>query len=670
MIALTYKSQPVTLPPGFRISWELEDNLFDFEVMGEGISWPITIVRDGSEGIFLFAGDVDTADNLFQIYDGFAITVDGSVWWEVSLDLKEADDYYYQGVLTTVNSVFFDNKDKKIGEIITATIAMPNESFAAFKTRWNTPADSVMRFPLINFRDEQVRFEYDVPMVGIVQFSADLANSSEFYLLPVFKWIWIIQQAIEAIGMSMLDEVVDESNDFARRIILYSNRVIDQRGNPNDGNVNFDDIDNLLQVSKHVPDLTLRELIRDYSLYACCRAVITQEGQLKLISIERTIDQPAAVDINIYDPNIPTVKNDIRNIGIDYSVEEIKALPESGYRGAVNDLAAMDALSSPAAGEYVFVREFNRFYQFYELSTVISRRFLSHPFHSFEADKTFNPSVQPVTKDRYTSYKYDSIELVNSSGFVRVNAQTVAAIGDEVNFLNEGENEAEFDPYGKKGVVTSTGAGFFVTDIVYSDAIVPVPKARNRVGFIKKLIRFRIDTATFGITYRNRKAKEARENIPELEYSESASRLIIRKQKATLFAVVDYAVSYPELGQAVTGFKGSVAIWHSMVDGYDSNPYASAWSDPWDQEGNEIGTVSFNTTGPATIFTTIWQRTITFLRLTRLLRISTSESSDKLSTIYDIKKIRGINFSAIFARLRCEITENGIENQEIEAWRN
>jgi hypothetical protein len=625
-------------------------------------------VRDGSEGIFLFAGDVDTADNLFQTYDGFAITVDGHIWWEVSLELTEADEDYYQGNLTTVNSAFFENKDRKIGEIVTATLDMPNESFTAFKTRWNDPADSVMRFPKLNFYSERVNFQFDVPFVGVINFSTPLANNTEFFLVPTFKWIWIIKQCLNEIGVTVVDNVIDLSNDFVKRLLLASNRTIDQRANPNDGNVDFTQIGNRLKVSDFLPEITLSQLIKDFCLYANCRLSLKSDGSIELTSIQRLIDQPVSKQIKTYDPNISIMQTENQTIGIDYQMDDgLDELPETGYRGEYNTLAAFKAISSPQNGDYGFVKEFNRFYIYVQRNTQLTVRFLSHPYQPFTGDYTYTPQIKPVTKDRYTYDFYSEAEMVEQSGKIRVLGEFIASVGMKVYFLLEKQNDSEFDPYGIAGTITDIGTGYIDTDIDYEGKAIFRTVKKPKLSYDKAIVEIakNIGRAVVGKKTNRRDKKEIIQDPKDID-----SKIIIAFEHPTLFAVINNAIHYPELGQVNKSFAGAALLWHGNINGYDSNPHGSAWADPWDQTGSEIGTVSFNTTGPVTIFNTIIERMVSFMQNTRLFRIRANETEQTIRTIYDVKKLRGLNFTGIFARFRCEITEQGLENQEIEVWRN
>jgi hypothetical protein len=156
MIGLLYKGQPVLLYPDTTIDFEVEDDFLDFDNIGRAYSWPISLPREGNEWIFRHAGDADTQDNLFKTWDGFQITVDGNVWWDVSLDLDDADQTSYSGMLTNVNEKFFSAKDKKLRDLITGEVVLPAGDYISVIRSINELEVSDIRFPWIHFYGTRV----------------------------------------------------------------------------------------------------------------------------------------------------------------------------------------------------------------------------------------------------------------------------------------------------------------------------------------------------------------------------------------------------------------------------------------------------------------------------------------------------------------------------------
>jgi hypothetical protein len=615
---LSYKGKPVTLLPGTSINWEIQDDLFDFDNIGQGYSWPITIPREGNEHIFFFAGDPDNPDQLLKTWDGFAITFSGNVWWQVSFELTESDGYYYQGNLTSINSKFFENKDKSIRELITATFDnTATETNTMGKV--NALAESNYRFPLMHL----FGLKFQTNLDDIFTFPAlPLANDLDYYCIPVFSFIYIVEQALAGVGFTFEDHFSEyDSNGVnnLRNLLLVNNRVIDTWSAVHD-------------VSKYIPDMTLTDLLNDLAIVSGASVMIPDYGDnvLQLRSMARDVNRSA--EKIAADPNVKVTKSDVVNLKLSFDLSNDDLLKdntvdklEGTYRGEFDTSTDWDVLPGPVLDDYGFIRSLNAYYRVTKPGDSLISEFYSLPFQEYQTGeenvKERKLKLLPCAKDRY-SYETitDRLNIENSSGKVKIiGFSNVPLISQDIFF------QATY-----KGQKVGT-TGYISIDSVGSDFVV-----------INK-------------TY----TVEAR-----------VDELIVRTDENYFFPVISGEPHWPEGGQKNEGFTGRLILWHGMQDTIDDvSTYAYASSDPYFDDGSTLGSLSLSFTAPEhNIVDKVWQPIINLLSSARIIKLKTHLSPKAITDLVRQKVGSYVNQRFRFKRFRGKMSDRGMEDQEIEGW--
>lgn len=741
MIGLLYKGQPVLLYPDTTIDFEVEDDFLDFDNIGRAYSWPISLPREGNEWIFRHAGDADTQDNLFKTWDHFQITVDGNVWWDVSLDLDDADQTSYSGMLTNVNEKFFAAKDKKLRELITGQVTLASGDYVSVIQAINELKVSDIRFPWIHFygtrvlkpdddytgqsdttdtstpitegttteiinltvsntanyrveltlhatsistddllyfkvngvlkklRSPQTTTTPQTILIGSFDLSAgdvltveyennvdgsgtvtvgtsttltitsndrgpyQLINSSELALIPTFRAGYILDLVLRSIGMQYSNTATDydEGYDPLDQLLLIHNR--------------FKEYDlsagAVISIADHVPDMTLIELIRDLSIYTCASPFIHSDNRtLELRSMNRDLSTDfIRTEFVDYDPNVRiqrAASNHLRlsfDLANDTRVEERTAEVLTGnYRGEFATMSDWIAVSTPAAGDYGFIKSLGQYHRVVEtINGTLVNAFYSYPLQQYEsgADNVLEltPKLLPVTKDLYYYHKITgTFTLTNDGGSVKI-----TGFGNWADFPDDGDT-IQIVESGSEPVYT--GGGFATIS--------------------------NINTSTREITV-------------VITYTEDsqAGEIIIRKNANAAIPIIGDQPHWPEGEQDAEGFGGRIAMWHGMkptADGADTYPMASA--DSYDHSGTSISKYNLYWTGPQpNLVSTRWSKVIQFIRQARYLTIRSYEPIERVLEMYRRKKARLTSGSIRFKRFRATLSQRGIRDQEIEGWR-
>jgi len=632
-LELRYKNKPIGLLPGTSTEWVLEDDILDFERIGQGVSWPIRIPWSGNDHLpFAHAADPDQFENLFQTYDGFTISVDGYVWFEVSFALNDADSDFANGQLTSVNSTFVENKDKSIRELISATIPFSAGNYDTIIKATNELDDSVIRFPYLHFWGKRWLIDPGLSDLSIYE----IANLGNGMIIPGFQIIYLLRQALEEMGMQLRNRFSDHSGgkDFFSQLYIIHNRVKEF-----DFSQDFE-----IVVKDHIPDLTLSDLIRDLAIYSGSSVHIpSNQDTVEIRSIAKdTQPRNIKTTLSLYEENMRVQKSLLSNLKFSWKMSDDEQLEaqtvkqlEGNYLGEFNTLVDWAAgYGSYVAEDYGFIKSLGFYRKIVQnKSGILVDVFYSYPFQGYssgeEKQKELTPSLLPVQKDRYRYRELESnFEIVNNgSGNVRItgnfgNWTDWAGADDYIKFVEDGEDPI-YDTIAEYHPIQSYDYGAGYVDLF--------------VGYVSDV---------------------------------SLERIIIRKELNYYLPVISGGPHWPEGDQNNEDFPGRVLIYHGMqptIDGLATYPYASA--DCYDKDGAQIAKMNLTFAGPTpNLVHDVWQPILSFLNKARYITLRTYESADKLLDVYRQKRAKFLRGAFRFKRLRARLGENGVEDQELEGW--
>ncbi len=633
-VGLQYQGKQLVLDPNFSIRWEVQDDLFEFDRLGQAYSWTISIPIKGNEAIFNYASDAASAKNRFKTYEGFVVTIGGNAWWNCNFDLikTSADGKYYNGALTTVSSAFYDKKSSKIADLITEEIPVADDSYANVIESINNLTDSNIRFPYVHFHNDNTT----MPIAGdaILNINADfknepVVNRSAYFLMPAFKLSWLVKLCLTGIGLKV---VLDNTDKELDNLIVMSNRLIDQQKNPLGLQTYFANINNQLQVSKYVPDITLSELVKDYMFYTG-KNVTIEDDTIIFTQLERMVRKSGAyTDLGSkYSSMILPRKNSINGICIEYDykddITKSDAAPAGKYKGEVINKISIPATAE--VGDSFFIKELNRYLLVVDIigNDTLYYKNNGHPYRivemgSSEDCHSWSPSILPAaTKDRFEFKIIDKECLVtsNGSGKVRITGDfDTLPINTRIGWVREDEPESQIDLLFVGPWVESSSLGSMDLNCDY-------------------LVDFKIN------------------------------KLIIGTNLNYVIPVIQEDIYYPEIGNTLgNNFKGRIMFWRGMTNGTDGSPYPYATADKYSVNGVELGEYSLDTSTDSKIYS-VWSNIYNFLKNARIVNLKTFLSSHLLQKL-NRKKIRHIKGLMLFKSLKCLITNRGIRDQEIEGY--
>lgn len=634
-VGLRYKGKDLMLDPSFSIRWEEEDDLFDFGRMGQAYSWTINIPIKGNEKIFGYASEPNNAKNRFKVYDDFLVTVNGNVWWECSFDLFEVSDdgLFYNGTLTSISSPFFDNKSKKIASLISAQIPLADDDYSTVIGAINNLTESNIRFPFIHFHNDSTTMPIDGDVVLAIDAdfkNEPIVNRSAYFLIPAFKLSYLLKLCIEGIGMRV---VLDNTDKELDNLIVISNRLIDQQKNSLGLDTYFANINNQLEVSKHVPDITLTELIKDYMFYNGKN--VTIEGDTIIFtSLDRMISSDGnIIDLeNKYSDRIIPRKNPTNGICIEYKYEDDitknEAIPQGTYQGEVINKISIPG--SAVVGDYYFVRELNRFMIVVDIigNDTLHYKSNGHPYSTLELGSTedclkWTPTILPAaTKDKFEFKVIDTecSAVDNGSGKVRITGDFgTIATSSRIGWVREDEPEGQVDL-------------LFVGPSVVTSSLDSIDLDSDYL-------------ANFKIT-----------------------KLIIGTPIPYVVPIIQEDIYYPEIGyDRGRNFKGRIMFWRGMVNGTNAVPYPFASADKYSVNGAVLGSYSLDTSTSSKVYS-IWNTIYQFLQGATIVKLESFLKTDKLRRL-SRKKLQHIKGLMLFKSMKCRLTSKGIKDQEIEGYR-
>ncbi len=633
-VGLMYQSRELAITEDFSIKWEVEDDLFDFDALGQAYSWTISLPIKGNEWAFLYASDPATRKTRFKNYDDFAITWHGNKIWSCSFELTAVSDdaQYYEGVLSTTTSAFYDNKSKKISELVSEEIAIQNGTYQQIIEAVNNLDDSNLRFPFVHFYNDRtsvpIFIDFQDGNARTEYYNEPVANRSAYYVIPAFKLHYILRLAIEATGLKLVLDNVDKELD---QLLIISNRPIDQQGNPLGLSTYFDPVNNLIDVAKYLPDMTLADLIKDYMFYTG-KNISIDGNTLIFTSISRKIStEAAAIDLGFdYDPKVIPKQSPVNGVSITYGFDDDISKAENeitgSYQGAVINT---NSISSSTVGDSFFVKELNRYVILVDAvgNDAIAYKNIASPYSTLKlgdqnAAKEWLPKILPAaTKDRHTYKLFNTECLVGDDGTGKIEITGdfgSIASGSKIGWVREDEPEGQVDLLFVVASVTTTSLDTIVINEDY-------------------LSDFKI------------------------------SKLIVATAINYVIPVIQNDVYYPEIGNTRgENFAGRIMFWRGMVNDSVSTPYPFASPDFYGVNGAIVGSYSLDTVNTSHIYR-IWNIIYNFLSNSRIIKLKTNLIMPQILRLQR-SRLRHHKGVILFRRLSV-LFARGIRDQEVEGYR-
>lgn len=638
-VGLQYKGRQLYTDPDFQIDWQVEDDLLDFSQLGQAYSWTIQVPIKGNEFVFGYASDPANSRNRFKTYDGFAITMDGNIWWSCSFKLNAISDdrAYYEGVLTTIESEVERNLNRNIRSIITDTISISNGNWATAIGSHNT-LSSPMVFPIMYFN----------PVLSLSAWAnADLGADFEV-AIPCFKLYYIMKKALEALGYTLIDEF-SRGDGYRDRLILLNNKVLyNDNIEGTADNFDFTTIGNKVRVSDHLPDWTLKDLINEFIFYFGAKPYVNIEDKKLIFRSYKSSDKSHNVEIDHGEPGIPS-QSDYNNISLEYTlsdeIEPLTGFPlEGNDRGQVNNLSAFNGLSGLSVGDYAFLK--NEFAYYKRVKTSGGQEYsrlyaLPYDKRATGADNVLelkskcSPAIKSYFRQISDAKEGSYIVSDNGSGKVRIDLSSPVPFwnGRWVKLKLDADDEGKY-PEDHLILVTADSGSNIDLDWNYDGTAV-----------ITSLLFFD-DTDTWMPVF-----NEGMDYIRMIE---------------------DYGQSAEKFGN--TSFQPRISLWWPGTEKIgSSDTYGYAGPDPYgDDPTTPQAEISLGLDASSTynLYSRVYKSLFEVLAETLIVKLFAFMSTVDIKRLTDKLKFGKHTKGIIrFKSFRCTLTRNGIRNQEVEGYR-
>jgi hypothetical protein len=612
------KGRDLILDPEFSIRWEIEDDYMDFDRVGQAFSWTILIPIKGNEKTFLYASDAATSKNKFKTYDGFAVTVAGNLWWNCSFDLIDVseDQLYYEGILSTIPSSIFDNKDKLIKEIIIAEIDQPSGTNPEILAAYNNDVNGDVFFPLLNF-------------YGSKLFPKNLINDSED-ILPAFRIFYLLRVAFEALGYS-LSLYIPKSSDL-HKLVIVSNKLT---------TIGIFGPSKLI-VNEFCPQLTLSQLMNNCAKISGCGIYVNIND--KNVSLSPAFDQRYVgneIDLrSILSADLRPGKSAYNDLKVTYPLSNDSILsdnPESligEYLGVFDSRSDFNISTSADENSYGFCKLENYYVQWVQGKSALQLRIMAYPFMEYKSGENnpinFHLDVIPTTKSRYTTvFETGTYQITdNGSGKVRINGNfAFFSIANLSNYkLGFNERTTEYKPGESTYTIDTADSDFMDISLTFTGEAV-------------------------------------------------VDRVFIKYDLGHYIPIIGEKPHQPKYDLFNEAFTPRIMIYHGIVQNIaNDSSYAYASADNYysdDGDSVEVGNLSLNLNiGDYNIGNLIFDKIVQYLKEIRVLKGDTYLNATEILRLFDKVKFARHNKGVMRVRkITTILSKNGTGKQEIEGYR-
>ncbi len=626
MIGLRRQEKDIALPENFSANYEVDTDFVEADSMGQFYSWPLKIPREGNELLFNFPEDPDNPRDQLKKYEGFYITVDGTIWQEVVFELLEADEFEYEGTLSTISTAVQENKKVSIRDFITETFDIDFSS----KTYFEYTLRDNMVFPPVVVYNEKL-------LLG------SPANMGTH--IPFFPLKFLLRKVFQPLGFDLIDNY---SDGVAEKILVNSNIYFKY---PGSGTIT-------ISMAEFVPDISLYDLIFSAAKVLGSEVIVDNDNKkIKINRITRSFQQKPSLEVD--SPAI-TVKNvEKKSIDFFYDYQNdvlIKDNPESitgNFKGDYVDQAAING-AAWIEGDYGLNLQTNKVWIAEDSGFgVIVKREYAYPVMPFLDTKNetsdWVSKLVPAHKTRHTYYEVEGsvtgVEITSggNTGKIRLTGDIFESLitGDgivTIDYFNELINNSD-----KVRVFAETESDFINGQLL---DILAVNTSAHTVD-----IDWDYDSGDVKIK------KLIFQQPLDMDCPMIGSRLWNNNEQPACDA---YITIFHGLHESISGANILSSPYY---------PYASP--DNYNADGVKVADYSLNTIGS----TSLAEKVIEVIRgLLITLRIISAEVT--MNEIDFNKALKGnrilrLNRSTniLLKSISCTFTKRGIVNQEIEGYK-
>lgn len=619
ILGLRYGSTELKLFATSGLTWRIEDDILNYDHIGQGHSFAYDIPYEGNAQILEFAGDPVSASN-YKTYEGFYITFGSNIWWEAVAVHQDTTTEVISLAFSTVNSAFFDKKNVSIRTLLK-------------DVRWNNIAGNEVAgiryidnpYPHFHFYGHQLYFESTVSENSLV------VNNSSAYRIPAFYLLDLIKECLFVIGMELNDNLTVAGDDI-KKLGLVHNRKQEEL---NEG-----------QVADYVTDVSLLELIKILTgLTASSLAIGKDISVLEVNDLDRS-NARKPVDLRgRINRIIATERPNMQRIKVAYDLSNDDLLQDAsvptGTSLGVYDTVSDFETAASSEGEYAFVLLENCYYQYLTVNSTLTAVRKAMDVEQYESDgegeaKDFPIGACPTEKRRYVYIEMDVDLEMDENGFF---LQLLGWDVDPNGFIDVGDyilaeedtsgktlDEPHYEPYYRE-----------VTNIITSAG--PIYNVR------------------FAATTNN--------------HTEKVTKITIRKELNRYIPVIG-AVPYEPLNIKEQGREINVprvVLLHGTQDDLDSGTYEMASCDNLDSDGNDIGTYTLNTTVKGGMIKHYYDRLAAWIAQTMVVRIFGFFTHKELRDINEQKVILTEKGKIRHKETELEADQRGGREVQIEGYR-
>lgn len=695
-VGLSRYGRQLYTDPGFQIPWNVEDDLLDFNRLGQGFSATTLIPIKGNEWVFGYASDPARSSNRFKTYDGFAITFGGNVWWEVSCDLLRVSDdgHFYEVILSTIDSEVYSKRDTSLRDLLSESyFSYPSGGYTNVYAHYNGTTNRGIRFPHCHFYNE----------INVNPSTKDKIHiiNSDVYAVPFFTLRHLLDKVCEVLG-------------YKARIFTSKPSALDQYLVCTPNQFGILQAGGSLPYGTFVPDITVYDLLYELMIFGGVSIHIDADNK-EIVGEEITYTSnrlPVDLKDQLMVKNVSA--SGLDNIGIRYSTDNdfLLAGPKiltGNYLGEFPGFAQLSLVSDPQEDDYGYCIFEMKYYKFVTFNDELRLEPYSHPFIERITGQQdlilFESKFSPALRDRsyYGEYDVDcslvessliegrvmlkgfetNIDIINQYDFVGImEMKEREKVASRIIGFSASRNRSD-NANSRSSRRNGYSQGLPTTKVTYSGR----SGSGNRVlesdyytGVLDPKMYFNTASAWYNSI----------SGTPEDSYMEllmdyiddrAVSKIKLSRQLTKFIPIIGKPLTrhglYDFIAQDDTGDNtGTIVQWHGMQYNFsktETYPYASSdnYFETTEDGVDYLSGISLQI-GELVEESTIWSQIITplfnFMKSTRIVGFTGSLSPTQVKKLIRRKKGGYIKGMFRFRAFRALLTREGIRDQEIDGY--
>ncbi len=629
ILGIRYKTRELLLDGGTRVDWRLEDDVLNYDHIGQGHSWTVDMPYEGNAKILDFAGSPVSA-NGYQTYDEFFITFGGNIWWEVVFTHTETTTETISGTFSTVSSAFYDHKDVSIREILAGV-------------RWRHPLVADVSgetyieayFPEFNFYGSSVLYNTFTPFFE----GSDLRFRMD--RVPCFKLMEVLQMCIRQIGMELDDNLTVIGGDLHKLMLLhnrYKREVYDEFQGSLTASL---DASEEVYAENYLTDITLMELLEILVSMTGGSLAISKDIRVLEVNGLSRVNNRQPVDLRgrvnrLWETGRPDRQS--VQVAYDLSDELLKNVtkPNGDDIGVYDTVTTFAAAANP--GEHGFVTRENAYYECAnDGGTEVTRRVgmdcLPYEYKDDEAAREVVVKACPAEKHRYVFRRFRGVfEIDDTDANIIISGfddPPSIQVGDYLLMVEDNDEQLTYTEVYREITEVYTGTN------------------PTKANYYVKL-----------------------GNDP-LQGTPKVGEVVVRSEINRYMPVVGadaYNPFYPKVKRKEIDVP-RILLYHGIQNDLDGGTYEMASCDNLDSAGNTIGDYTLNTTQPGGLIKTYYDKFGAWLSNTMTVRLYAYLTHQEVADIAQQKVMLTEDGLIRLKQLEMEASEQGSREMMIEGYR-